>query len=121
VAGLVVTGGAILIAKFRAAQEAISNASRHAQANQITATLTYAADSVIHEVQDDGIGFQIPQHFQEFALRRHYGLLGIRERILHLGGKVDLKSDTAVGTWMTVMLPTARNVFIPEWFADRAW
>jgi signal transduction histidine kinase len=100
------------LALFRAAQEAISNAARHAQANQITATLTYAADSVILEVQDDGIGFQIPQHFQEFALRGHYGLLGIRERILHLGGKVDLNSDRATGTWITVMLPTAQNAFM---------
>ncbi|MBK9749451.1 MAG: ATP-binding protein [Chloroflexi bacterium] len=93
------------LAVFRAAQEAIYNAQRHAHAKQIKATLTYAPRSVTFEVWDDGQGFRIPQQLGEFAARGHYGLLGIRERMLHLGGQLSLISELAVGTQLTVTIP----------------
>jgi signal transduction histidine kinase len=63
------------LAIFRAAQEAIHNAERHAQAKKIVATLTYSPAAVTLEVCDDGVGFQIPHQLQEFLVRGHYGLL----------------------------------------------
>ncbi|NWF71221.1 MAG: sensor histidine kinase [Chloroflexi bacterium] len=93
------------LAIFRAAQEAIYNAERHAQANRIIATLMYSEAAVTLEVRDDGIGFQIPQQLQEFSVRGHYGLIGIRERILHLGGQLNLSSELAAGTRVTVTVP----------------
>lgn len=93
------------LAIFRAAQEAIYNAERHAQAKRIIATLTYSAAAVILEVYDDGMGFQIPQQLQEFSIRGHYGLIGIRERILHFGGQINLISELAAGTRVIVTVP----------------
>ncbi len=93
------------LAIFRAAQEAIYNAERHAQAKRIIATLTYSAAAVTLEVYDDGMGFQIPQQLQEFSIRGHYGLIGIRERILHFGGQINLISELAAGTRVTVTVP----------------
>jgi len=98
------------LAIFRAAQEAICNAERHAQANRITTTLTYSAAAVTLEVRDDGIGFQIPHQLQEFSLRGHYGLIGIRERILHLGGQLNLISQSALGTRVIVTVPTSQTI-----------
>ncbi|MBZ0289182.1 MAG: sensor histidine kinase [Anaerolineae bacterium] len=94
------------LALFRAAQEAIRNAERHARAKRISATLIYSARGVTLEVCDDGIGFLMPQHLQEFAVRGHFGLIGIRERILHLGGQINLISELAGGTRVTVTVPT---------------
>lgn len=99
------------LAIFRAAQEAINNAEHHAGAKCITVTLSYSASSVTLEVCDDGRGFEIPQQLQEFAVRGHYGLMGIRERILHLGGRLNLNSELTVGTRVTVTLP-AQNALI---------
>lgn len=93
------------LALFRAAQEAITNAERHAHAQHISATLTYAAAEVRLEVADDGTGFAIPRQLQEFAARGHYGLLGIRERMLHLGGTLALISNAAIGTRVTMIVP----------------
>jgi signal transduction histidine kinase len=93
------------LAIFRAAQEAVYNAERHARARRITATLTYSKSAVTLEVCDDGVGFEIPRQFQEFAMRGHYGLIGIRERILHLGGQLNLISERATGTRVTVTVP----------------
>ncbi len=93
------------LAIFRAAQEAICNAERHANARRITATLTYSPDSVRLEVRDDGHGFHVPKHLNEFALTGHYGLIGIRERIQHLGGTVKVESRLSAGTYLTVTVP----------------
>lgn len=92
---------------FRAAQEALRNAQHHAQATHITMTLTYAPTSVNLSVNDDGIGFNIPVHLQEFAMRGHYGLMGISERVHHLGGQLRLMSAAASGTQVMVELPKA--------------
>ncbi|MBL8117695.1 MAG: sensor histidine kinase [Anaerolineae bacterium] len=93
------------LAIFRAAQEAIHNAEQHARAKRITAMLIYSQTGVTLEVRDDGVGFQIPQQLQELSKRGHYGLIGIRERILHLGGQINLMSELAVGTRITVQVP----------------
>lgn len=98
------------LAMFRAAQEAIHNAECHAQAQHIAAKLTYSPTAVTLEVTDDGVGFQIPRQLQEFSMQGHYGLIGIRERILHLGGQLNLVSQPAVGTRMVVTLPTLQAV-----------
>jgi len=105
------------LAIFRAVQEITRNAESHAHAKQISVTLSYSPDSVALEVRDDGVGFQVPPKLQEFAVRGHYGLLGIQERVRHLGGKVNLISKPAVGTCITVMIPTIANPFAPTFAA----
>lgn len=97
------------LAIFRAAQEAIYNAQRHAHAKQIVTTLTYSRSAVTLEVIDDGIGFQIPTQLQDFSTRGHYGLIGIRERILHLGGQLNLFSQSKVGTRIIVTVPASQT------------
>jgi signal transduction histidine kinase len=95
------------LAIFRAAQEAINNAERHARASRITVSLHFSPSTVTLEICDDGVGFDIPRQFQEFALRGHYGLIGIRERIVHLGGHLNLTSTPSSGTRLAVVLPLA--------------
>lgn len=90
------------LALFRAAQEAVRNAERHAQAKQIDATLIYTRTDVTLKVCDDGVGFDIPRHLQEFATSGHYGLLGIRERMVQLRGRLDLMSTLGGGTQVAV-------------------
>lgn len=93
------------LAIFRAAQEAIHNALRHADAAQISVTLHYAPQSVELKVRDDGKGFALPAQLQEFALRGHYGLIGIRERIQGLGGMMTVESRPSGGTRLIVTVP----------------
>ncbi len=100
------------LAIFRAAQEAIHNAERHAHANHIQATLSYSQSAVMLEVCDDGVGFEIPHQLQEFSVQGHYGLIGIRERILHLGGQVNLASQSSFGTRVIVTIPTLQSTAI---------
>ncbi len=93
------------LAIFRAAQETIHNAESHARASRIVARLVYSDREISLEVCDNGIGFPVPPQLQEFALRGHYGLLGLRERSQHLGGCLSLISEAAAGTVVRVTLP----------------
>lgn len=86
---------------LRAAQECLANARRHAAASRVTVTLTYFADEVSLDVADDGRGFD------PSAARRTggMGLLGMRERVDGLGGRLAIESATGEGTTVAVTLP----------------
>lgn len=94
---------------FRAAQEAIHNALRHAEATQIHVILRYLPQSVRLEVRDDGKGFHQPAQLQEFALRGRYGLIGMLERIQQIGGAVAVNSQPTGGTQISVSVPLKLN------------
>ncbi len=90
------------VALFRIVQELLTNAARHAAASDVKITLERLADDLRVEVRDNGKGF-------DPALReknQSYGLLGIRERALALGGQVEIVSAPGQGTMVTVIVPT---------------
>lgn len=93
------------LALFRTAQEALYNAERHAKANKIWVTLSYADSSVLLEVRDNGIGFEVPRQLHELASKGHFGLLGIGERMLHLGGSLRINSESHQGTHLRAAIP----------------
>lgn len=86
---------------FRIAQEAISNAVRHAQATSIRLTLASQQETAILSIQDNGKGFD------PCAEEMHYGmgLRSMQERILELDGTIQLQSTPSQGTCISVYLP----------------
>lgn len=93
---------------LRIAQEATTNAFRHARANRISVRLAYGADSVSLAVADDGVGFQPTEVLQDRA--GHLGLRGIRARVKRLGGKLAIDSVPGQGTTIRVAVPLAQAV-----------
>lgn len=93
---------------FRVAQEALTNVQRHSDATHISLHLAYAGDNVTLAISDDGHGFNVPPSLGDFALRNHYGLLGVQERVTSLGGALDVMSAPQRGTTLTVSLPIDR-------------
>ncbi len=86
---------------FRILQEGTTNALRHADAGQITATLGSDPTHWTMTVRDDGKGI-IP------GTPRGIGLSGMAERIALLAGRLDISSDRT-GTTLTAALPRGRN------------
>ena len=88
--------------------EALTNAAKHAQASRVTVTVERReADDVLRlTISDDGIGGA--------GFDRGTGLLGLRDRVEALGGRIGLESPRGLGTTLTVDLP------IPEVSADIA-
>lgn len=89
-------------ALYRIAQEALANASRHARARHITLTLRLDAHDLVLSVRDDGIGFvAAPTH----GAHRTFGLQGMRERCVALGGRLDIDSRPGAGTDVCASIP----------------
>lgn len=103
-----VSGNPVLLPRFtthhllRIAQEATTNAVRHAQAGRITLELEYGADSVVLAIADDGIGCS-PE--DALSKRGHFGLRGIRGRATKLGGQFTMQSTPGAGTTIRVEVP----------------
>jgi signal transduction histidine kinase/ligand-binding sensor domain-containing protein len=93
------------IAAFRVVQEAVTNALRHAAASRIEVRLARAGERIELAVQDDGRGFDIDAALARAAQGRHLGLLGIRERVETLGGRVEFRSAPGQGAEIRATLP----------------
>jgi signal transduction histidine kinase len=87
-------------ALYRIIQEALTNVVKHAQASTVSVVLTRKGQSVVAVVEDDGRGFD-PTQTREEGL----GLVGMRERIALLGGRVTVESSERGGTTVAVEVP----------------
>ncbi|WP_459891197.1 PAS domain S-box protein [Desulfothermus okinawensis] len=90
------------IAIYRIAQEAITNAVRHARANKISVILKAKNGNVILKVGDDGIGFDINQKREKGT---SFGLMGMQERAELIGGEIIIKSKASWGTKVIGIFP----------------
>ncbi|MBV8679397.1 MAG: PAS domain S-box protein [Aquitalea sp.] len=89
------------IGVFRILQEALTNVLRHAEASTVSVGLTCQQGMITLSIADDGKGFDPQAHRQQ----RSFGLVGIRERVLLLGGKLDIDSQPDQGCTLTIRLP----------------
>ncbi|WP_248918394.1 PAS domain-containing sensor histidine kinase [Pseudomonas entomophila] len=85
---------------FRILQEALTNVIRHAQAHTVQIELVREGGQLRLTVIDDGKGF-IPGE----ARPTSFGLVGVRERVLMLGGSMSLDSEPGEGTSLSVAIP----------------
>ncbi|MEZ5285149.1 MAG: GAF domain-containing sensor histidine kinase [Vicinamibacterales bacterium] len=84
---------------FRTAQEAMTNAAKHARPTTVVLRLRLDAGEVVFSAEDDGVGFDpsIPT--------AGLGLLGLRERVALLRGEIALASSPGRGTTLTARVP----------------
>jgi signal transduction histidine kinase len=93
---------------YRIAQEALNNVYKHARARTVTVVLERRHDDLVMIVEDDGRGFAIELDLLEG--RRHFGLVGMRERAELIGGRVEIESAPGRGTTVFLQVPAA---FLP--------
>ena len=90
---------------FRVAQEALTNVARHAQATEVQLILRQEAVGVELSIRDNGRGFDVGAA-REGALRGgSLGLLGMEERVLLAGGRLEIQSAPGQGTEVKATLP----------------
>jgi two-component system, NarL family, sensor kinase len=93
-------------AVYRIAQEALTNAVRHAEAQQVHVRLFQSADGVLLQVRDDGRGFDVAAQAEaDPRVGGGYGLAGMRERAELVGGRLAVRSTPGVGTTIELLLP----------------
>jgi len=104
---------------YRIASEALRNAFRHAEAQQIEVELRYDHREFRLRVRDDGKG--IDHKFLSAEGRAgHFGLPGMRERANLIGGKLDVWTAPDSGTEIELGIP-ASHVYTASPFSWRAW
>lgn len=86
---------------FRIAQEALTNVARHAHATVVNITVRLDQDQLLLEIEDDGEG--IPA--ERLLAPESWGLRGMQERALYLGGTLSFNNGRQRGTLVSLRLP----------------
>lgn len=85
--------------------EAVTNARKHADADNIWIRLYKKGMNVIGEVEDDGEGFDVAAMESNYANRGSLGMINVRERATLVGGKTVIRSSPGNGTTVRVTIP----------------
>jgi PAS domain S-box-containing protein len=91
----------VATALYRALQESLTNIARHSGARQAWVSVGAENGEIFFEVEDDGRGIEPA----DLAKARSLGLRGMRERVLYLGGTLDVARAPRGGTRVRVRVP----------------
>jgi two-component system sensor histidine kinase UhpB len=91
-------GGRVAVAVYRIAQESLTNVARHARATRVLVDVRRGGDRVRILVRDDGVGLAQP-------VPSGLGLPSMRDRLLALGGALELRSPSEGGTELSAVIP----------------
>jgi len=89
---------------FRVAQEALTNVARHAKASRVDVSIRKLPGHICMKIKDDGRSFQMERIIQS-RCRKHLGLLGMRERLEMIGGRLSVESAPGKGTAIEAQIP----------------
>lgn len=90
---------------FRVAQEALTNVVRHSRASRVTVEINVREGKVVLIVKDNGVGFELPRTEVRSDSAQSLGLLGMRERVGLVGGKIEIESVPSYGTSIKAVFP----------------
>jgi PAS domain S-box-containing protein len=91
---------------FRIVQESLTNIHRHSGSKTATIHLSRSAHDVLLEIQDEGKGIPAEKLAAIKAQRTGVGIAGMRERVRHFKGEMDIQSNSA-GSRIVVTFPFA--------------
>ncbi|MFN3762665.1 MAG: GAF domain-containing sensor histidine kinase [Anaerolineae bacterium] len=89
---------------YRIAQEAVTNAARHARARHVSVVLERRGDTVVLVVEDDGEGFDM-ETVMAAQRQGRLGLSGMAERASLVGGRLTVESAPGAGTMVLLEVP----------------
>lgn len=84
--------------------EALNNAACHSGANRVDVGVRYGRWEFSAYVRDNGIGIS-NETLAKGSPKGHFGLLGMRERMFSIGGKLSIESAEGFGTTVRMILP----------------
>jgi signal transduction histidine kinase len=93
-------GPSVTLAIYRVVQEGLINALRHAQASRVDVSVQSDAHRMVVTINDDGVGLPA-----DWARPGHFGLRGLRERVVHLGGVLTVANREQGGVCLTAEIP----------------
>ncbi|MGA2916853.1 MAG: response regulator [Sedimentisphaerales bacterium] len=91
----------VKILLYRSIRELLINIAKHAEAKTVQITLSKDRNSIKIIVEDDGKGFDS----KPGDLTKGFGLFSVHERLAHIGGTLDIQSETGKGTKAILLVP----------------
>jgi signal transduction histidine kinase len=95
------------IALFRILQEALTNIAKHANATAVDVVVSIIDDKFIMKIADNGVGLDEKKQIRQDS----YGLIGMKERVYLLEGKLTVAGKPGVGTTIFVEMPYNASQF----------
>jgi signal transduction histidine kinase len=97
----------IELSVFRIVQEGLNNIRKHAAAQHVQLSLRRtSAASLLVRLEDDGQGLSAPADLAILSARKHFGLVGISERVALLGGTMQIESSQGSGMVLQIEIPS---------------
>lgn len=93
----------IEVSIFRSLQECLTNIAKHSLSDWAGIEIDFQEEAVFLEIKDRGIGFDLNRVLENPG--EHYGLIGVKERIEMLNGKIDIDSVLDKGTTIKFHIP----------------
>jgi signal transduction histidine kinase len=90
---------------FFIVEEAVNNARKHAQADNVWVRLKRKRDLILLEVEDDGVGFDVGAVEAGYDQRGSLGMVNLRERAELVNGVLRIDSVKGRGTKISVTIP----------------
>ena len=95
---------------FTAVRELLVNVAKHAGAQKVKVTVRRIGNTVSIHVADDGVGFSVSRMNSYLDKNKGFGLFSIRERLSHLGGQMDIRSQRGRSARICLVAPLAPEI-----------
>lgn len=98
----------IELSVFRIIQEGLSNVRKHARGATLVKLSLHRSPtaSLVVQMSDNGPGLEIPINLAELSEKKHFGLVGISERVSLLGGTIQIESPQGGGVKARIEIPS---------------
>jgi signal transduction histidine kinase len=94
---------------YRFVQETLNNIVKHSGADRVSVVLSLKPDHILTIVEDNGRGFSMEDYLAARGGNHHLGLIGMKERIILLGGEFQIESAEGKGTTVFLRIPLLSN------------
>ena len=98
---------------YRVAQEGLTNVLKHARASRVSLLLERRNGNLSIILEDDGDGFDLEEVLVSGSKARRLGLRGMRERVVRLGGTLEIESSPGGGTCLFIRVPVPTGDHAP--------
>lgn len=94
---------------YRMVQEAFSNVHKHANASHVSLDIHYTPQLITLTIHDNGVGFLVEAAEQPSSRNSHFGLVGMKERVELIEGRMIIDSKPGQGTKIVIEIPMSAD------------
>jgi signal transduction histidine kinase len=99
---------------YRICQQALRNVAQHAHAKRVAISLRIVDDQVVMTIEDDGVGFDLPDTWLDWAQEGRFGLFESREWAAAIHGRLEIQATPGQGVRLYAAVPLTTPTDTPQ-------